>query len=130
MTLSGTLLYISLFVALFFEIFLLITYFEIREKIKFESKNDGRDIKNFPSVSIIVPCYNEDRSVVKTIESLLNLEYPKEKLNIIIVDDGSTDQTREIVERYFSKHDQIKIFGKENGGKHTALNFALEKIDT
>jgi len=130
MVFSSILLYISLFVALFFEVFLLITYFEIRENIELESKNSGQNIKNFPSVSIIVPCYNEEKSVVATVKSLLGLEYPKDKLKILIIDDGSTDKTREIVEKSFSQNKQIKIFEKENGGKHTALNFALEKIDT
>ncbi|MEK7461531.1 MAG: glycosyltransferase [Patescibacteria group bacterium] len=122
-------LYCLLFITLFFEVFLLITYFEVREELDFESKHVGKHIKWFPTVTIIVPCFNEERTVEKTIRSLLDLDYPKEKLSIIIVDDGSTDET---LSRFvqFAKHPQIAVLSKENGGKHTALNFALERIES
>ncbi|MBX4189390.1 glycosyltransferase family 2 protein [Candidatus Parcubacteria bacterium] len=129
MLFSSLMLYISLFVALFFEVFLLITYFEIREEIKFEEKHNGKDLTNYPSVTIIVPCYNEESTVASTIRSLLSLQYPKDKLKLIVVDDGSTDNTQKSLEE-FTHHPQIQTFKKENGGKHTALNFALERVDT
>ncbi len=120
-------LYCSLFISLFFEVFLLITYLEVREEIGLEEKYMGRDIKQFPTVTIIVPCFNEEHTVNKTIKSILNLDYPKEKLSVITVDDGSTDKTlREL--KKFEKHPQISILSKENGGKHTALNLALGTV--
>src|SRR3989344_283358 len=127
--LQTLILYFSLFVSLFFEIFLLITYLEVKDEVKFEKEHLGKDIKNFPSVSIIVPCYNEEKTLAGTVDSLLALDYPKGKLSIILVDDGSTDSTKEVFKQ-FENNSQILAFSKENGGKHTALNFALEKINT
>jgi cellulose synthase/poly-beta-1,6-N-acetylglucosamine synthase-like glycosyltransferase len=82
-----------------------------------------------PTVSIIVPVWNEEKTVLKTIFSLLKLDYPKDKLSVFIVDDGSTDNTWKVVQR-FVRNKQVKLLRKENGGKHTALNYALEFIDT
>lgn len=76
----------------------------------------------------MVPCFNEERTVEATVNSLLSLDYPKEKLSLVLIDDGSTDSTWATLKK-FEHHPQIQIFSKENGGKHSALNFALEKID-
>lgn len=126
---QALILYISLFISLFFEVFLLITYLEVREELSLEDKHIGKNIKWFPTVSIIVPCFNEEPTVHKTIQSLLNLDYPKDKLSIIAVDDGSTDGTYCKLAK-FKNYSQISILSKENGGKHTALNFALEKVQS
>ena len=119
---------ITLFIALYFEVFLLITYFEHAAQNKKAIKSDDTP-KRYPSVSIIVPVWNEEKTVLKTIFSLLDLNYPKNKLSIIIVDDGSIDNTWNVVQR-FQNHPQVKLLKKENGGKHTALNYALEQINT
>ena len=60
---ANALLYTTLFISLFFEVFLLITYFEIREEIKFEREHDGKHLTVFPTVTIIVPCFNEETTV-------------------------------------------------------------------
>jgi len=127
---SETITYIFLFVALYLEVFFLITYFEFREKeLKENHPTSNVGQIKFPFVSIIVPVWNEETTVLKTIFSLLKLNYPKEKLSILIVDDGSTDRTRNVIQR-FSRNKQIKLLRKENGGKYTALNYALEFVDS
>ncbi|MFA5778175.1 MAG: glycosyltransferase [Candidatus Paceibacterota bacterium] len=83
----------------------------------------------YPAVTIAVPCWNEEKTVEKTIHSLLNLNYPKEKLKIFLINDGSTDNTLNVINK-FSGYPNIKIFNKENGGKYTALNLALENTET
>lgn len=104
----------------------MITYLEIREELKLE-RDIGKNIKWFPTVTIVVPCFNEERTLSSTVRSLLKLDYPKDKLALILVNDGSTDGTlREI--RKFKNHPQVKIISKENGGKHTALNLALKQV--
>ncbi len=94
----------------------------------FEKKPRGKSAslpKEYPTAAIIVPCWNEEKTLAGTIESLLALEYPKDKLEILIVNDGSTDRTLEIAHQ-FDSEPQVKIFSKENGGKYTALNLGVE----
>ncbi len=74
----------------------------------------------YPSVSILVPAYNEEKVIAQTIEALVNSDYPQKE--IIVVDDGSEDKTLEIAQRYKS---EIKVLHKENGGKASALNYGL-----
>src|SRR3989344_9520984 len=124
---SETVTYIFLFTALYIEVFFLITYFEFREKERKIPAVGALD--KWPSVSVIVPVWNEGTTVLKTIFSLLELNYPKEKLSIFIVDDGSTDKTWNVIQR-FARNKQIKLLRKENGGKYTALNYALSFVDT
>ena len=81
-------------------------------------------LTNYPSVSIIVPSYNEESNIAKTIVNLKKLIYPKNKLEIIVVNDGSTDKTGEIARSFKG----IKVFDKINQGKKSfALNFGIEK---
>ncbi len=113
--------YVFLFFALYLEVFLLVNFIEMREGLM---KNVYALPKKMPSVAVIVPCWNEETTIVKTIFSLLKLDYPKNLLSLIIVDDGSTDKTWNTLQR-FARNKQIKLYRKENGGKHTAVNFGL-----
>lgn len=117
--------HILFFIALYFEVFLLISFFE-RFK-KYEAKL--KQITDHPNVAVIVPGYNEEKAFVKTIKSLLALDYPKDKLQIIAVDDGSTDNTWEMLQEFVG-HPQVHLHTKENGGKHSALNYGIEQTDT
>lgn len=76
-------------------------------------------------VSVIVPAYNEERVIVRTIESLLTSTYPS--FEILVVDDGSTDRTSEVVQHRFAAEPRVRLFTKENGGKSEALNFGLRR---
>lgn len=118
------LIYVMLFIGLYTAIYFIYTYFEKREEIEREAKK----AKKFYSVSIIIPAFNEEKTILKTIESLLNLNYPKELLDIIVVDDGSTDNTYKLVKE--ANFERVKLFNKKNGGKYTALNFGLEKTNS
>jgi len=122
-------IYALLFVSLYFEVFLLFTFLENRGRLKFQEREKENPAGGFPSATIIVPCWNEENTVEATVESLLNLDYPKDKLKIFVVDDGSADGTWGKIQR-FKGDDQIKIFHKENGGKHTAVNLGIENAET
>jgi cellulose synthase/poly-beta-1,6-N-acetylglucosamine synthase-like glycosyltransferase/spore germination protein YaaH/peptidoglycan/xylan/chitin deacetylase (PgdA/CDA1 family) len=78
---------------------------------------------NLPLVSIIVPAYNEEVNIVRTIESLLKQDYPN--YDIIVVDDGSKDSTYQSVSEAFPNNLKVKTFTKPNGGKATALNYGI-----
>lgn len=119
-------LYVFLFISLYFQIFLLVSYFE---KKKPEENKQLNDIA-YLTATVIVPCFNEETTVERTIKSLLALEYPEDKLTIMIIDDGSTDNTWQVIQQ-FANDRRIKLYQKENeGSKFAALNFALTKIDT
>ena len=126
---SEIIIYSILFISLYLEVFFLITYFELLEKRKKEGLLPVVEPSKFPSVSVIVPVWNEGNTILKTIFSILKLDYPKDKLSILIVDDGSTDNTWNVVQR-FKNNKQVQLFQKENGGKHTALNHALQFVKT
>jgi len=90
-------------------------------------KPKNKDYSFQPFVSIIVPAYNEETVIKKRIENLLDLKYPRDKYEIIVVDDGSTDKTAEIVKTIIKKHGENKskielIKEKERRGKASAIN--------
>lgn len=121
----SALMYPFLFLSMFFQVLLLISFFENKKKF---DEEEYHEINHFPSVTVAVPCWNEEKTLASTLDSLLALDYPKEKLHIIMVDDGSWDNTYVVAEEYVSKYPQIfSFYRKENGGKHTAVNLALEK---
>ena len=78
-----------------------------------------------PAVSIIVPAYNEEVNAVKTIENLLQQDYPR--FDIIFIDDGSIDNTYNKVLDAFCEYDNVKLLTKRNGGKASALNFGISQ---
>jgi len=115
-------IYGFLFVALYFEVFVLIAFLE---RVGAQKKKGEK--MRLPKVAVIVPCYNEERTISATIRSLLALSYPREKLEILLVNDGSKDGSPAILDRFAKRYQHIRVFHKENGGKHTALNLALSK---
>ena len=84
-------------------------------------------------VSIVMPCYNEGEHIEEATESLLQLDYPSEMLEIIIVDDKSTDNSVDIIKKYISKHKNDKlIVNKENSGgaaEPTNIGIRASKYD-
>lgn len=81
--------------------------------------------KNYNTLSIIVPCYNEAKTIQTIIEKILKANSLGLKKEIIIVDDGSTDQTRTILKNYRSMKNFIIIFQKQNTGKGGALKTGI-----
>jgi len=102
----------------FFTYFLI--YLENKKRI-FEAPPLPRKL---PKVSILVPAYNEEKTIAKTLRSLLRLNYPKNLIEIIAINDGSTDNTLKIMKK-FEKYG-VKVIDKPNGGKASALNAGLK----
>lgn len=87
-------------------------------------KSDATDAEPpYPSVTVIVPAYNEEKCIDQSIESVLEATYPTDLLELIVVDDGSTDATYEKAAQYRDRG--VEVYRKENGGKYSALNYGL-----
>ncbi len=78
-----------------------------------------------PKVSVIIPVWNEEKTIRRTLNSILASDYPKGKLEVIVVNDGSTDNSLAIAKKFECKN--VRVFSKKNGGKSNALNFGIKK---
>jgi peptidoglycan-N-acetylglucosamine deacetylase len=76
-----------------------------------------------PEVSVIIPAHNESAVIVKSVERILESSYPD--LQVIVVDDGSTDGTTEVLEHAYGDHPSVRIITIPNGGKANAINVGL-----
>lgn len=81
---------------------------------------------NKPLFSIIMPCYNSEKYIDRAVQSCINQTYNNWEL--IIVNDGSTDNTLNIIESYASQDKRIHVYSKENGGYVSAVNYGLNHI--
>ncbi|MDP6293601.1 MAG: glycosyltransferase family 2 protein [Candidatus Woesearchaeota archaeon] len=114
------LLWASYAISLYFAIFLFL------QLIKNKYRPSKKKLTTFPKVTITVPAYNEAKTILPTLESLHNLNYPKNKIQIVIVDDGSTDGTEKAVKAYIKNKSHMQYVKKKNGGKGSALNVGLK----
>ncbi|MGC1422676.1 MAG: glycosyltransferase [Terracidiphilus sp.] len=83
-----------------------------------------------PRVAVLIPAYNEEKVIVRTVRSVLNSDYAN--LHVIVIDDGSKDRTFEVAREAYAKDiaaGRVQVLTKPNGGKAAALNYALEGID-
>ena len=82
-----------------------------------------------PRVAVLIPAYNEEKVIERTIQGALDSDYPN--LRVVVIDDGSKDRTLEIARRTFAAEataGRVLILTKPNGGKAEALNFGLEHV--
>ena len=80
--------------------------------------------KEYPLVSVIIPIYNMQAYLSETIESVLASAYPN--FEVILLDDGSTDNSKDIALKYVAKDARLKFFDQPNGGSSKARNHAIE----
>lgn len=78
------------------------------------------------SISVIIPAYNIEDLLEKCVTSVASQDYPKELLQIIVVDDGSTDGTPHIADELARKYSNVQVIHKENGGSSSARNVGIE----
>ena len=83
-------------------------------------------MKNSPLVSVIIPVYNVEKYLEECIDSVLAQTY--QNIEIILVDDGSTDSSGLICDRYAENNNCISVIHKENGGQSTARNVGIEHV--
>jgi len=84
----------------------------------------------FPTVSILVPAHNEENYINKALKSLANIDYPKNKLEVIVVDNGSTDNTfekaKQFKNKFYKNFKKIKLLKLPKPEKAAALNIGVE----
>jgi biofilm PGA synthesis N-glycosyltransferase PgaC len=108
-------IFLSLFVALIWINFILLGDEQKKKK------------SHIYDITLVVPAHNEESSIKKTIHSIMNANYPKDKLEIIVLNDGSTDRTAEKVEELMKEYPNLKcITNKQNIGKAPSMNKALK----
>jgi len=82
-----------------------------------------------PLVAVLVPAYNEETVIARTVRSVLNSSYPN--LRVVVIDDGSSDRTAEVAREAYAQEitaGKVTVLSKPNGGKAAALNYALEQL--
>lgn len=77
-----------------------------------------------PLITVLITTYNYGQFIEQAIDSILSQDFPRDQVQILVVDDGSTDDTPEYVKRYGSR---IEYFFKPNGGQASALNFGIAR---
>jgi peptidoglycan-N-acetylglucosamine deacetylase len=100
-------------------------YFSFRQRIKFKRRvkwlNRGAELVDFhPMVSVVIAAYNEEKVINKTIHSVLKSRY--DQLEVIIVNDGSTDRTEAVIKQEFYHDPRVRVITQPNSGKTTAIN--------
>ncbi|MFC1704984.1 glycosyltransferase [Nanoarchaeota archaeon] len=114
-------LWIVYLISLYFAVFWFLVFLDE------EPREKKKPLKKQPLVSVIIPAYNEESRIKKTILSVLKLDYPREKLQTVVINDGSSDKTRQVVEQVIkaNKGFDIVLLNQENKGKGAALNQGL-----
>ncbi len=113
--------YLVAFFTLFITNVFLLLFFKHRDIYLASPKKSSRQ----PLVSVVIAAYNEEDYIGRCLDSLLAMDYPQDKLDIILVDDGSTDRTLVISKTYEKKG--VRIYTKKNQGKSSALNYGIKK---
>jgi len=114
--------FMYMFVAIYFLLLIILLYLRNRSDLFFIPELT----ENYP-LSILIPAWNEQDTIQETIEHIFKTDYKGLK-EVIVINDGSTDKTKKIVERLLKKYGKLKLINKENSGKADSLNFALKKI--
>ena len=98
----------------------MVGHFKSYGKLEFPDK--------WPLISIVVPCFNEEAQIAEKIKNLLDLDYPADRLEIVIADGGSTDRTLEIIKTAVPKECVIRLENCPVGGKINQLNHVIPKL--
>ncbi|OYT26291.1 MAG: hypothetical protein B6U97_04140, partial [Candidatus Altiarchaeales archaeon ex4484_96] len=117
------LVYALWFIVTFF--FMVIVLSIIKNRNEFF--NEPKPLAKEDIITILVPAFNEEKTIADTIESLLRLDYPSHLLDIIVLNDGSTDKTGQIAAEYAQRGDIRLIENRINQGKAKSLNIGIKE---
>ena len=87
---------------------------------------NSKTINNKIIVSIIVPCRNEEKFIAKCLDSIIQQDYPQNKMEILVVDGMSNDKTRKIIKKYIKNYSFIKLLDNPKTIKPVALNMGIK----
>lgn len=81
------------------------------------------------NISIIIPCFNVEKYIIKCLESIVSQNYNEDNYQVILVNDGSTDNTLKLVEEFIKVNSIVnfEVYSKENGGLGSARNFGMAR---
>lgn len=103
-------------------------YFNFIKSMKEKKQVDEMNF-DYPTCSILIPAHNEEKVIGKTIEAIMKMVYPKDKLQILVINDGSTDKTKEIIQSYSKLDSRVELFdipkGEGGKGKSRTLNVGI-----
>ena len=117
---------LTVFIWAFYNVPILVAGVKNLYKNRHESRKKRASNKFLPTFSIIAPVKNEEKVVGRLLTSLSNLNYPAEKSEIVIVEDGSSDKTLEICMNYAKERPNVKVLHRSfSNGKPSALNFGI-----
>lgn len=89
---------------------------------------------DFPKVTVLIPAHNEEQVIGYTLDAMTKLDYPSNRLDILVINDGSTDSTASIVKSFADRFSTIRLFSVPKGeggkGKSRALNLGLRQTDS
>ena len=117
---------ITLLFLLFIKVSFFLYFSVLHQKEARADEFNDKKICYTPSVSILVPAYNEEIVLENCVKSLIRQDYPN-NYEVIIVDDGSTDDTKVVGEALAEKYSRVRFYSKVNGGKASALNYGIQK---
>ncbi|HEY6950813.1 MAG TPA: glycosyltransferase, partial [Bacteroidota bacterium] len=89
-------------------------YINFVRSIKERRSVDANPVE-LPTCSILIPAHNEEKVIAATIESMLKLDYPKDRFKVVVVNDGSSDSTRSIVSRYVKADSRVVLYNVPAG---------------
>jgi cellulose synthase/poly-beta-1,6-N-acetylglucosamine synthase-like glycosyltransferase len=113
----------------FLEFFVSFSFLALYVRAKLKS-SEILPIKNFPEVTFVIPAYNCSNILNHTVDSIKQLDYPPNKIDILIVNDASTDNTLEVAKKLAKKYSRIIVLTKKHGGKADSVNFGIKKSKT
>jgi cellulose synthase/poly-beta-1,6-N-acetylglucosamine synthase-like glycosyltransferase len=106
-------------------------YINFIKSLKEKRQVDAMTLE-YPSCTILIPAHNEEKVIGHTLEAMLRLEYPREKLKIVVINDGSTDTTRDIIGGFAAADSRVELFdvprGQGGKGKSRALNLGVQHV--
>ncbi len=107
-------------------------FFHYRASAREQKRIDAQTF-DFPKVSVLIPAHNEEEVIGYTVEAMTKLEYPHDRLDILVINDGSSDKTAAIVEEIAARDRRVRLYNVPKGeggkGKSRALNLGLKQTD-